>query len=160
VTLLSLEKAPLGVFLLLALAGAPSASAQLVPEVAPFSTVRLRSPVYSGEATLLSIGPDSLQVGIQGLSRSIGIPIASISRLEYRRPARARERAVRGALWGAGIFAVTGALFPDPVEDASPVEMAVVYAIPGAIIGAVIGLAIRSTRWERVVVMTPANGRR
>jgi hypothetical protein len=150
----------LGVLLLLVLMGAPSAVAQAVPVLAPFSTVRLRSPVYSGEGTLLRVGPDSLEVGIQGLSQSISVPIGSIARLEFRRAARARERAFRGALWGGGVFALAGALFPDPIDDAGPVEMAVVYAMPGAIIGAVIGLAIQSSRWERVDLRGSSNGRR
>jgi len=151
----------LGVLLLLVLMGAPPAVAQAVPDVAPFSTVRLRSPVYNGEGTLLRVGPDSLEVGIQGLSQSISVPVSSIARLEYRRPARARERAFRGALWGGGVFALAGALFTDPIEDTGRVESVVVYhALPGAIIGAVIGLAIQSSRWERVDLRGASNGRR
>lgn len=123
---------------------------QELPEVPEFSTVRIRSAPYTGEATLLRLAPDTLDLGVEGLSQPVLVPIETITRLEYRRSATRRERATRGALWGGGIFGVMGFAITDRAEDQSGFEVGLAHAIPGALIGACIGLLIPRSRWERV----------
>ena len=136
--------------LVLLLTGAVPALGQEGPTVPGFSTVRLSSPEYTGVGTLMSVGPDSLELGIEGLAQSIMIPIPSVARLEYHRPATRRERATRGALWGAGVLGIMGALLTDRDEDTGPVEVALYSVLAGGLWGGAIGLLIPQSRWQQV----------
>ncbi len=132
------------------LGGAFPALGQAPPAIPGFSEVRLTSAEYSGAATLLSIGPESLELGIEGQAQSFFVPMATLARLEYRRPATARERLTRGALWGAGTLGVSGFLLTDRGEDTSEVEAALYSVLAGVLWGGAIGLLIPQSRWERV----------
>jgi len=141
--------------LALLLTGAPPALGQQRVPVPQFSTVRLGSPEYTGVATLVGVGSDSLELGVEGLSESIFVPVRTVARLEYRRPATGRERATRGAMWGAGTLGVTGFLIADRGEDTSQFEVALTSVLAGAVWGGAIGLLIRQSRWERVELLDP-----
>jgi hypothetical protein len=124
------------------------AQAQLA--VPSHATVRIQSPVYSGEGTLVRMDADTMELGVRGLAQPVRVPVSSLTRLEYRRPATRRERATRGAIWGGAIFGLSGAALTDRDEDTSGWSVALAHAIPGALIGAGISLAIPRSRWERV----------
>jgi hypothetical protein len=141
--------------LALLLASASPALGQDRLPVPRFSTVRLGSPEYTGEALLVEIRADSLELGVEGLSRSILVPIGSIQHLELRRPATRRERATRGALWGAGTLGILGFLLTDRGEDTSEVEAALYSLLAGGLWGGAIGLLVPQSRWERVDLVDP-----
>jgi hypothetical protein len=132
------------------LAGALPALGQERPVVPAFSTVRLTSPGYTGVATLVSLGSDSLELGIEGLTQPIVVPIRSVDRLELRRPATRRERATRGALWGAGTLGILGPLLADRDGNTSSAEVALHSVLAGGLWGGAIGLLVPQSRWEGV----------
>ena len=123
---------PVGVALTFRLTGALPALGQERPAAPAFSTVRLSAPAYTRVATLVGVGSDSLELGIEGLSQPIVIPIRSVDPLEFRRPASRRERAARGALWGAGPLGIMSPLLADRDEDTGLVEVALASVVAGA----------------------------
>jgi hypothetical protein len=129
------------------LAGALPALGQERPVVPAFSTVRLTSPGYTGVATLVSLGSDSLELGIEGRTQPIVVPIRSV---ELRRPATRRERATRGALWGAGTLGILGPLLADRDGNTSSAEVALHSVLAGGLWGGAIGLLVPQSRWEGV----------
>jgi hypothetical protein len=143
--------------LLLWMGAMPAAAQEAAPLVPDFSTVRVESPVFSGVATVTRSLPDALELGLQGSSTPIVVPLAELTRLEVRRRATAWERASRGALWGAGIFGIMGVALTDRAEDVSGAEVFAFHAFAGAAIGGGIGLAIPRDRWDRVELRVRAS---
>jgi hypothetical protein len=144
--------------LLLFFLAAPAASGQAPVTVPESSTVRLASPAYTGVATLAEVRPGSLELDLARPEQRISVPIESVTRLEYRRSATKRERATRGALWGAGTLGVAGFLMTDRGKDTSEVQAAFYSLLAGAIWGGVIGFVIPQNRWQPVHLATaPGN---
>jgi len=135
--------------------GVPQADS---PTPAPSVTIGSRARVTTGGTvrptigTVVSIGPDALVLKADGRDGLWAVARANIRRLEVS--GGSRSRWADGALIGAGIGAMPGVLltFGDIDSDVhgdgpSPVAVAAMGAVGGALVGAAIGRAIKAERW-------------
>jgi hypothetical protein len=82
---------------------------------------------------LVAVGSDSLALGMDGLPESIFVPIRTVVRGEYRRPATRREPATRGALWGSATLGVMGFLLAVRGGEPTQLEAALYSVLSGAV---------------------------
>ena len=143
------------------------AAAQFPAEVQPGTRVRVwlpemtrqeKEPVHRQllRGTVESVDGSIIRLRVPGATSSLGIPRASVRRLDVSRGvsrgASAVERAVGGAIGGA----ITMALLNDPRRRGGPHyrtdwRAAGVGAAWGGGIGAVLGFVWPHERWDRVI---------
>lgn len=135
--------------------GGPQADS---PTPAPSMTIGSRARVTTDDSgrptigTVVSVGVDALVLKAEGRDELWTVAPASILRLEVS--GGSRSRWADGALVGAGIGAMPGVLltFGDIDSDVhgdgpSPVAVAAMGAVGGALAGAAIGRLIKAERW-------------
>jgi hypothetical protein len=146
--------------------------AQQEPQVAPGDRVRVTAPTIDRDplvGTLVSMGPDTCVLEVEGRAEPLALPLAPVTRLEVSRGQKSHT------LWGAGIGLVAGGAAGAAIGSASSRGdeysglVTLAYAAGGAwlglLFGTAIGAVIRTERWELVdlqpvrVGLTP-HGRR
>lgn len=125
--------------------------------------VRVESPGAPRVTGIVhSVSPDSIVVFAEPGATKLGFARTSIRKLEVSQGRSAASGAMKGALWGGGIFGAIGLIAAvsadsDPNSDyylvgESPYALALLLAVEGAGFGAIIGGFVRSEKWDNVNV--------
>lgn len=142
---------------------ASPAHAQFV-ELDPGTRIRLRAPAaVAGQLTGVVIGRsnDSLTVS-RSNAMPVTLPLSALTSLEISRGKSHGRGAMKGALWGGGVFVVLGVVIPmeeclegtssNTYNEGSRAEGVLWTATSGALTGALIGAIIGAERWERAAL--------
>jgi hypothetical protein len=133
-------------------------------ELDPGTRVRLQAPsAVAGKlvGVVIARSGDSLTVS-RSNAMPVTVPVSSLTSLEISRGKSHGRGALKGALWGGGVFLVLGVVMPieecdentpsNICGDESRAEGVVWAATGGALTGALIGAIIGAERWERAAL--------
>jgi hypothetical protein len=142
---------------------ASPAHAQFV-ELDPGTRIRLRAPAaVAGQLTgvVIARSNDSLTVS-RSNAMPVTVPFTALTSLEVSRGKSHGRGALKGALWGGGVFLVLGLVLPiEECDESTPSNICgdesraegVVWATTsGALTGALVGAIIGAERWERAAL--------
>jgi hypothetical protein len=113
---------------------------------------RVRAPgSLRGRVTgvVVSRTADSLSLATE-IGVPIQVPLAGLTAVEISQGRSRTRGAMKGALWGGGIGALSGLFSDSGSADASRGEVFAAGVIGGVIVGAVIGAFVQSEQWERI----------
>jgi len=131
--------------LLLALVPAAGQAA----EAAPILGATLRAHLADGtiEGTLVGSDGDTLTLGREG--GSVTLPLEAVTGLEVRRETSRGRNVGRGALIGAGVGMIAGAIYVGGINAYTPAGAGMLGA-PGSALGVLVGLLMPTTTWRPV----------
>jgi hypothetical protein len=131
-------------------------AAQGWPGVFPGAEVRIVSSQYQGQATVVRVHAQSLELVVTGLDGTVVVPAPGVQRLDVRVRRTGWHGARRGAIWGGLIGAAAGA-FGDPPEEedglwGSSGGVILGTGFIGAGFGAAVGAIFPGKRWVPVAI--------
>lgn len=129
---------------------------QSSPVIQPGERIRILSPSYTYEGTVVQLYPDTLVVEPDGWGEEVRVALTSLTRIDVRSGRNWARGAGMGAMIGAtlgGVGGVLVAVFAEPGVDF--VKVVALTLGGGGGLGAVVGATTSAVRWKDSGVTGP-----
>ncbi len=124
-------------------------NAQTPAAIRPGERIRIVSPTYTYEGTVVNLSSDTLVVEPDGWGGAVLVPLNSLTRIDVRSGRTWARGAGLGAILGATLGGVGGALVAVFGEPGMDIGGVVVIALGvGGGLGALVGAMTATVRWK------------